>query len=62
MTLEQKVRNMIKENGRYRTRITLKEEYEKLFKEFKNAGSIADSIDISNDMLEVKKMLSYLEI
>lgn len=61
-TLEQQVRESIKENGRHNTRTALDQAYQDLFEEFKQAGSIADSIDISNDMLDIKKMLSYLAI
>lgn len=60
MSLNKKVRNMIRDNGKEETRRKIQSYLSHLKKAIEKAPSIDKGIDISNDILDLEKMLEIL--
>ena len=61
MNLEQKVRNMIKENGRVETRRKIQSFLSHLNGLILKSRSIDEGLDIEHDMQDLKRMLEILD-
>ena len=61
MSLEKKLRKMIKEKGRLKTREALNSFKNHLQERMTKAGSIDEGIDISNDIADINAMLALMD-
>jgi hypothetical protein len=61
MDLNKKVRDMVKEHGRVKTREKIESYLKHLTKHLEKSTSIDNGIDISNDIIDLQRMLEILD-